>query len=118
MTAVPVVNAGTVDILSPSQVKTFLSCAAKWMFHYVLGLKEPKTGLWRPVRRAVITRAAVAHCRPLPPASLPIFPHCVKRETVVQSTCDSIISGQGDRVAHLLPLGQYRRLEVEIVDYH
>ena len=44
MATVPVVNAGVGDILSPTQVKTFLACPAKWMFHYLLGLKEPKTG--------------------------------------------------------------------------
>jgi putative RecB family exonuclease len=29
--------------LSPSQVRTFLACSAKWWFKYALGLPEPKT---------------------------------------------------------------------------
>ena len=32
------------ELLSPSQVNTFLSCPAKWYFHYGLGLVEPATG--------------------------------------------------------------------------
>ena len=32
------------ELLSPSQVNTFLSCPAKWYFRYALGLKEPATG--------------------------------------------------------------------------
>lgn len=35
---------GIGGLLSPSQVKTFLNCPAKWYFHYMLGLQEPKTG--------------------------------------------------------------------------
>jgi len=30
--------------LSPSQVKTFLGCSARWYFKYFVGLPEPKTG--------------------------------------------------------------------------
>jgi CRISPR/Cas system-associated exonuclease Cas4 (RecB family) len=40
--AVPSICEG--EVLSPSQARTFLSCAAKWYFRYVLGLREPKTG--------------------------------------------------------------------------
>lgn len=32
------------ELLSPSQVNTFLTCPAKWYFRYALGLKEPATG--------------------------------------------------------------------------
>ena len=32
------------ELLSPSQVNTFLSCPAKWYFRYALGLAEPPTG--------------------------------------------------------------------------
>jgi putative RecB family exonuclease len=32
------------ELLSPSQVNTFLSCSAKWYFRYALGLAEPPTG--------------------------------------------------------------------------
>jgi CRISPR/Cas system-associated exonuclease Cas4 (RecB family) len=32
------------ELLSPSQVNTFLSCPAKWYFRYALGLVEPPTG--------------------------------------------------------------------------
>jgi putative RecB family exonuclease len=32
------------ELLSPSQVNTFLSCPAKWYFRYALGLTEPPTG--------------------------------------------------------------------------
>lgn len=32
------------EILSPSQVNTFLSCPAKWYFKYMRGLPDPKTG--------------------------------------------------------------------------
>ena len=32
------------ELLSPSQVNTFLSCPAKWYFRYAVGLKEPATG--------------------------------------------------------------------------
>jgi len=31
-------------LLSPSQVNTYLTCPAKWYFHYLLGLTEPPTG--------------------------------------------------------------------------
>jgi RecB family exonuclease len=31
------------DALSPSQVNTFLSCPAKWMYRYLLGLPDPQT---------------------------------------------------------------------------
>ena len=42
-------TAGVVDntlgeLLSPSQVSTFLSCPAKWYFRYALGLREPPAG--------------------------------------------------------------------------
>jgi hypothetical protein len=42
-------TAGVVDttlreLLSPSQVNTFLLCSAKWYFRYALGLAEPPTG--------------------------------------------------------------------------
>jgi hypothetical protein len=32
------------ELLSPSQVNTYLTCAAKWYFHYLVGLAEPATG--------------------------------------------------------------------------
>ena len=32
------------ELLSPSQINTFLSCLAKWYFRYALGLAEPQTG--------------------------------------------------------------------------
>ena len=32
------------ELLSPSQVNTYLTCPAKWYFHYLLGLTEPPTG--------------------------------------------------------------------------
>jgi hypothetical protein len=32
------------ELLSPSQVNTFLSCPAKWYFRYALGLAEAPTG--------------------------------------------------------------------------
>jgi len=32
------------ELLSPSQVNTFLSCPSKWYFRYALGLAEPPTG--------------------------------------------------------------------------
>ena len=35
---------GEGEILSPSQAKTFLTCAAKWYFRYVIGIREPKSG--------------------------------------------------------------------------
>jgi RecB family exonuclease len=35
---------GVGELLSPSQVKTFLNCPAKWYFHYMVGLQEPKNG--------------------------------------------------------------------------
>src|SRR6516225_6368661 len=31
------------EVLSPSQVSQFLNCPAKWMFRYLLNLKEPET---------------------------------------------------------------------------
>ena len=31
------------EVLSPSQVSQFLNCPAKWMFRYLLDLKEPST---------------------------------------------------------------------------
>jgi RecB family exonuclease len=37
------VGDGVGELLSPSQVKTFLNCPAKWYFHYMVGLQEPKT---------------------------------------------------------------------------
>ncbi|MGA3257589.1 MAG: PD-(D/E)XK nuclease family protein [Bryobacteraceae bacterium] len=39
-----VVDTALGELLSPSQVNTFLSCAAKWYFRYALGLREPATG--------------------------------------------------------------------------
>ena len=30
--------------LSPSRVKTYLTCSAKWYFRYLIGLSEPTTG--------------------------------------------------------------------------
>ena len=32
------------DLLSPSQVNTYLTCPAKWYFRYLVGLSEPATG--------------------------------------------------------------------------
>ena len=32
------------EVLSPSQVHTYLTCPAKWCFRYLLGLSEPATG--------------------------------------------------------------------------
>lgn len=32
------------EVLSPSQVNTYLTCPAKWYFRYLLGLTEPATG--------------------------------------------------------------------------
>ena len=32
------------ELLSPSQVNTYLTCPAKWHFHYLLGLTEEPTG--------------------------------------------------------------------------
>lgn len=32
------------ELLSPSQVNTYLTCPAKWYFRYLLGLSEPATG--------------------------------------------------------------------------
>jgi CRISPR/Cas system-associated exonuclease Cas4 (RecB family) len=32
------------ELLSPSQLCTFLNCPAKWYFHYLVGLAEPATG--------------------------------------------------------------------------
>src|SRR5581483_3915992 len=37
-------NATLGTILSPSQVKTFLDCSARWWFQYGLGLPNPKSG--------------------------------------------------------------------------
>ena len=31
------------DFLSPSQISQFLNCPAKWMFRYLLDLKDPGT---------------------------------------------------------------------------
>src|SRR6266545_3227597 len=31
------------EVLSPTQVSQFLNCPAKWMFRYLLDLKEPGT---------------------------------------------------------------------------
>ena len=31
------------EVLSPSQVSQFLNCPAKWMFRYLLDLKDPGT---------------------------------------------------------------------------
>lgn len=31
------------EVLSPTQVSQFLNCPAKWMFRYLLDLKEPTT---------------------------------------------------------------------------
>ena len=33
------------EVLSPTQVSQFLNCPAKWMFRYLLDLKEPGTRL-------------------------------------------------------------------------
>lgn len=38
------VAAGLGEVLSPSQVNTFLNCPAKWYFRYLVGLREPATG--------------------------------------------------------------------------
>lgn len=38
------VAAGLGEVLSPSQVNTFLNCPAKWYFRYLVGLSEPATG--------------------------------------------------------------------------
>jgi putative RecB family exonuclease len=32
------------EVLSPSQVNTYLTCPAKWYFRYLVGLSEPATG--------------------------------------------------------------------------
>ena len=32
------------EVLSPSQVNTYLTCQAKWYFRYLVGLSEPATG--------------------------------------------------------------------------
>ncbi|MBI4480216.1 MAG: PD-(D/E)XK nuclease family protein [Acidobacteria bacterium] len=32
------------EVLSPSQVSTYLACPAKWYFRYLVGLSEPATG--------------------------------------------------------------------------
>jgi CRISPR/Cas system-associated exonuclease Cas4 (RecB family) len=32
------------ELLSPSQVGTYLTCPAKWYFRYLVGLTEPATG--------------------------------------------------------------------------
>jgi len=32
------------EVLSPSQVNTYLTCPAKWYFRYLVGLTEPSTG--------------------------------------------------------------------------
>jgi CRISPR/Cas system-associated exonuclease Cas4 (RecB family) len=32
------------EVLSPSQVNTYLTCPAKWYFRYLIGLSEPATG--------------------------------------------------------------------------
>jgi RecB family exonuclease len=32
------------ELLSPSQVNTYLTCPAKWYFRYLVGLSEPATG--------------------------------------------------------------------------
>ena len=40
--AVPSICEG--ELLSPSQARTFLGCAARWYFRYMLGLQEPRTG--------------------------------------------------------------------------
>ena len=32
------------QLLSPSQVNTYLTCPAKWYFRYLVGLSEPVTG--------------------------------------------------------------------------
>jgi putative RecB family exonuclease len=32
------------EVLSPSQVNTYLTCPAKWYFRYLVGLAEPATG--------------------------------------------------------------------------
>lgn len=42
MTATATTELG--EVLSPSQVNTFLNCPAKWYFRYLVGLTEPATG--------------------------------------------------------------------------
>jgi hypothetical protein len=32
------------ELLSPSQVNTYMTCPAKWYFRYLLGVSEPATG--------------------------------------------------------------------------
>jgi hypothetical protein len=36
-------NTFLAEVLSPSQVSLFLNCPAKWMFRYLLDLKDPGT---------------------------------------------------------------------------
>lgn len=55
MAGVMRMQGGVGESLSPTQVKTLLSCPAKWYFKYVLGLKEVADGalaLGRAVHRA------------------------------------------------------------------
>src|SRR5208337_2755256 len=35
---------GLGESLSPSQVSNYMTCPAKWYFHYLIGLSEPTTG--------------------------------------------------------------------------
>jgi RecB family exonuclease len=39
----PLLLLAAAEVLSPSQVSKFLNCPAKWMFRYLLDLKEPDT---------------------------------------------------------------------------
>lgn len=41
---VPVLISGPVDVLSPSQVRTFMDCQARWYFRYRRHLPDPPTG--------------------------------------------------------------------------
>ena len=41
---VPVPCAGFGEVLSPSQVRTFMDCQARWYFKYRLHLPDPPTG--------------------------------------------------------------------------
>lgn len=38
------------EVLSPSQVSLFLNCPAKWMFRYLLDLKDPRTAATAPLQ--------------------------------------------------------------------
>jgi hypothetical protein len=72
-------TAGVVDntlgeLLSPSQVNTFLSCPAKWYFRYALGLREPPTGALALGTAFIWRRYKLPGRRQKPSGNLPTEP--------------------------------------------